>query len=96
MFRMIFAATAMMGSTAAFANTSAVFLQGESAHVRYGDLDLKSQAGRTVMVGRIHQAAELLCAVSSADSSPFEPISATCVRVAIAQGVSKMNGIGHL
>jgi UrcA family protein len=93
MFRTMIAAAALIASTAATANTSNIYLQGDSARVRYSDLDLHSPAGRSTMVGRIHRAAQLLCEVSSSDASPFEPMGGTCFRVAIADGVKKMNAI---
>jgi UrcA family protein len=94
MFRTMIAAAALLASTAASANSPTVFLRGDSAHVRYSDLDLQSHAGRSTMLGRIHRAAQLLCGTSITDASPFEPMGGTCFRVATADGIKKMNAIG--
>jgi UrcA family protein len=62
-----------------------------SVKVRYGDLNLASQAGATEMLQRIHHAAKQACVPSSGDPLDrmywYEP----CVRKATNQAVAKLD-----
>jgi len=94
MTRIVLAAVAAMAiASAAAANTSNVYLQGSSVHVRYGDLDLRSAAGRAQLHGRIHQGAQLLCSDADDDSFPGNLHRGECYRQVLASGEDQMNRI---
>ena len=92
MFRMIIAAAALTFAASASAN-STVYVKGDSAHILYGDLNLRADNDRQRLVGRIHHAAKLLC--DAPDPDPFMPqrSQADCLRKAMADGSAQMNVI---
>jgi UrcA family protein len=93
MYRMmIAAAAAVLFASAAPANTISVYLDGGAAHVRYSDLDLQSQTGRTKLVGRIHMAADMLCADLTGELFQSKARS-NCYRVAVTSGIRQMNEV---
>jgi UrcA family protein len=83
----------MTMASAATANTSNVYLDGSSVHIRYRDLDLRSVDGRAELQGRIHEGARLLCSDLNDDSFPGNLRRSECNRVMIASGVDQMNRI---
>jgi UrcA family protein len=95
MFRIMLAAAAMVIPAAASATPSTVYLQDNSAHVPYGDLNLRSDGGRQRLVGRIQRAARLLCDAPDADPFAPQPTQKQCLRVAVADGVAQMNAIAR-
>jgi UrcA family protein len=92
MIRIATAALAAIMSTAASANVSAIRIDGESAYVGYGDLDLGSHTGRSQLTGRIHVAASRLCAELRPGVTPLTTTT-QCYRVAVQNGVEQMNAI---
>jgi UrcA family protein len=80
--------TLSLGSTPP---ASAVYLQGDFAHVLYGDLKLDSGGDRQRLLKRIQHAAHLLC--EPPGPAPLLPKSSQteCLRVATADGVAQMN-----
>jgi UrcA family protein len=93
MFRIMLAVAALAIPAAASANVPAVYLQGESAHVVYGDLNLHSDGDRHRLAGRIRRAAQLLCDAPDPDPLLPEPGHGHCFRVAVADGLAQMNAI---
>lgn len=93
MLSMIIAAAAL-GAAASASATPAVYMTGDSAHVRYGDLNLQSGSGRQRLAVRIHHAAELLCDAPHPARLLAQP-QAQCFRMALADGVAQMNVISH-
>jgi UrcA family protein len=80
-------------SLGATAPASAVYLQGDYAHVLYGDLDLGSGGDRQRLLQRIEHAAHLVC--EAPGPAPLAPKSSEteCLRLATADGVAQMNMI---
>lgn len=74
-------------------SSTAVYLQGEFAHVLYSDLDLGSGTDRQRLVQRIQHAARLVCEVPG--PAPLLPKSSEteCTRIAIADGVAQMRAL---
>jgi UrcA family protein len=91
MTRTLIAALAALASTAASANTSAIRIQGDSAYVRYRDLNLSSHRDREALVRRIKFAADLVCNPEQFNS--FAHADQDCVRVAVAGGLGQMESI---
>lgn len=89
MTRFLIAALATVLSTAASANISAIRIEGDTAHIGYSDLDLKSHAGRTELADRIRQAANRICALSDEGLQPLARRN-DCYRIAVASGVEQM------
>ena len=90
MTRLVIAALATVLSTAASANVSAIRIEGDTAHIGYSDLDLRSHTGRIELTGRIRAAANRICRLS--DDS-LQPLAQTneCYRIAVASGVEQMD-----
>ena len=65
--------------------------QNLTAHVGYHDLDLTSDLGRDVLIGRIKVAASRVCDPDDFNY-PYRP-ARTCFRVAVAGGMKQMESI---
>lgn len=89
----IAAAATLVFASAASATNSNVYVDGSSVHVRYGDLDLRSAAGRSQLKRRIHDGADLLCAKSADDSMPYGLSRNQCLRAVVADGGEQMHKI---
>jgi UrcA family protein len=70
--------------------TPSVFVEGAKAHIRYGDLDLQSQAGRAKLTGRIHFAAQMMC-TDNQDALTLSPTRAECMRSIVSSGLTAMD-----
>ena len=90
MTRFMIAALAAVISTTASANVSAIRIDGNTAHIRYGDLNLQSHTGRTQLVDRIRVAASRICTDPSDGVQPFARAN-ECYRVAVANGTQQMS-----
>ncbi|MFL6721382.1 MAG: UrcA family protein [Sphingomonas sp.] len=88
---MMFAAAAAAFASAASGSPGSVYLdKTDRAHVPYGDVDLNSPDGRAELRGRIRIAAGLVCAAAPEDTA-LESVRTSCLRAAVASGVSQMN-----
>jgi UrcA family protein len=86
-----FAAAAI--AAPASASTANVFVQGQSVHVPYGDLDLRSTDGRTQLSGRIQKGARMLCSEAYGDDFTSYGAREGCYRAVLADGAQQMNKI---
>lgn len=92
MTRFMFAALAAATIAApGSADTSNVFVNGSSVHVRYGDLDLRSPEGRSQLSSRIQKGARMLC--NSEDDFASYLAHGSCYRAVLADGTQQMNRI---
>ena len=89
---MIIAAAGGLFASAASA-TPNVYLRDSSVHIRYGDLDLRSQSGRTTLESRLRRGANLLC--EDANDGKLESSLALghCFHTAISSGRAQMSAI---
>ena len=93
MLRMLFAAGAVLFSTAAAANVPVLISDdGHIARVNYQDLDLGTGADRTRLTSRIRMAAGMLC-LDPYGADSLSPARAKCYQSAVASGVAQMNAI---
>ncbi len=90
MKRIILAATLSMIAAVASASTPNVYVEGSKAHIRYGDLNLQSDAGRAKLTGRIRVAAQMMCA-DNEDPLTLSPTRTECLRSIIASGLKAMD-----
>ena len=92
MKRMILAAALGILSTVSQANIRSVVVDGNKAHIRYGDLDLHSAAGRAALTNRIHLAAQMMC-TDNEDGLTLSPIRMECLRSIVSSGLTAMDVI---
>jgi len=91
---MIFGAAALLPAAASATSSITISDDGHMARISYGDLDLGSPAGRSMLTGRIQRAAGLLC-FDPDNVVPLEilPTRTECYRTAVASGVDQINSI---
>ena len=90
---MIIAAAGGLFASAASASVPNVYLRDSSVHIRYGDLDLRSQSGRTTLESRLRRGANLLC--EDANDGKLESSLALghCFHTAMSSGRAQMSAI---
>ena len=88
-------AAAMLATSASATSSDVVVTAGPQIGVSYAGLNLKSAAGRELMVGRIRAAASSLCNDFDVDPLDVRLKRMECYRVAVADGVSKIDQIAN-
>jgi UrcA family protein len=91
---MIAAASIALASSA-HATPNILVQNGTSMRIDYGDLDVRSEAGRAAMADRIHFAAELLCSENNVAPISEKLDRLHCYRTALESGRTEMAKLGR-